>query len=185
MSTIQSNIIPLPLPANPTGVRRLVPEGTALQRGEHGVLRCTITGDRTYEGVTAVRLFPISYGDQFVSLRFTDEMDKEKEIGIIERLSDFPPETVKQVHESLDRHYHERVIRRIHKIKQRYGQLFFTVETDSGPVEFVMPWRHDRAEEYGAKGRVLLDSLNNRYLVPDLDALLPKEKQLLVSFIYW
>ena len=48
-----------------------------------------------------------------------------------------------------------------------------------------MPWRHDRAEEYGTQGRVLLDSLNNRYLIPDLDALTPKEKQLLVSFIYW
>ncbi|GEM_PF-2092595 len=181
----QTNIIPLPLPANPTGVRRLVPEGTVLQRGDHDSLRCTIAGDRTYDGVSAVRLFPISYGDQFVSLRYTDEADKEREIGIIERLADFPPQTIEEVHKSLQRHYHEQIIRRIHKIKQRYGQLFFQIETDSGSVEFVMPWRHDRAEEYGTQGRVLLDSLNNRYLIPDLDALTPKEKQLLVSFIYW
>ena len=185
MNKALSNIIPLPMPANPGGVRRLVPQGTSLHRSELGVLTCNIVGDRTYEGVTAVRLFPITFGDQFISLRYTDEADKDREIGIIERLQDFPSDAVQHILGSLDRHYHERVIQRILKVKQRYGQLFFTVATAAGVIEFVMPWRHDRAEEYGSQGRVLLDSLNNRYLIPDLEALVPKEKRLLLTYIYW
>ncbi|MBK8092980.1 MAG: DUF1854 domain-containing protein [Verrucomicrobiaceae bacterium] len=178
-----TNIISLP--PIPGTVRYLAPATTELRRGAHGTLNCDIAGDRVYEGVTAVRLFPITLGDQFISLRHTDEKDKDHEIGIIERLSEFPAETAREVLSCLNAHYHERIIQRIWKIKHQYGQLFFTVDTNAGKTEFVMPWRHDRAEEYGSKGRVLLDSLNNRYLIPDLEALAPKERHKLLTYIYW
>lgn len=178
-----TNIIPLP--PIPGTICYLQPATTTLSRGAHGMLRCEIAGIGSFDGVKAVRLFPITQGDQFISLRHTDEAEKDRELGVIEKLADFPPQAVSEVLACLSSHYHERVIQKIERIKHQYGQLFFTVETDAGRTEFVMPWRHDRAEEYGTKGRVLLDSLNNRYLIPDIEALPPRERRKLLTYIYW
>ena len=45
--------------------------------------------------------------------------------------------------------------------------------------------RQDRAEDYGTNGKVLLDALGNRYLVPDVSALPSADNRLFTSYIYW
>ena len=150
------------------------------------MMSCTVSGDSApYRGVSAVMLFPVSRPDEWVSLRFTDATDKDREIGVIEDLKTFPVEAQELIRESLARHYHEQRIESILSIKQRYGQLFIKVRTQRGEEEFVTPWRQDRAEDWGASGKVLLDALNNRYLIPDIYALKPKELRLLRTYIYW
>ncbi len=184
---MKSNIIPMPLP--PVSVvrdRLLEPSDITLHTGLHGLMECVLTSDdKVYHGVTAVLLFPISHPERFISLRYTNEEDKEHEIGIIGGLRTFPDEAVALVRASLARHYHEQCVHRVHRIKNEYGQLFFKVETQRGIEDFVMPWRQDRAEDYGTNGKVLLDALNNRYLIPDIDQLADKEKRLLLTYIYW
>jgi hypothetical protein len=148
-------------------------------------MECELATGQVYRGVSAVLLFPISHPDRFVSLRHTDTDEKEHEIGIIGGLATFPPDHLALLHASLARHYHEQRVHRVHQIKNEYGQLFFKVETQRGIEEFVMPWRQDRAEDYGHNGKVLLDALNNRYLIPNVDDLAEKEKRLLLTYIYW
>lgn len=48
-----------------------------------------------------------------------------------------------------------------------------------------MRWSQDRATEYGERGRVLIDLSDNRYLVPDLEALPAGERVLFQRYIYW
>ena len=48
-----------------------------------------------------------------------------------------------------------------------------------------MPWRYDRAEDYGTNGKVLLDAYDNRYIIPDLAQLPPADRRAFTSFIYW
>jgi len=183
---MKSNIIPFQAPASSVTVRRLHADTITLTRDSHEMLTCTISGDALpYRGVCAVLLFPISRPDEWVSLRFTDATDKDREIGIIEDLRAFPEDTQQLIRESLARHYHEQKIESIVSIQQRYGQLFFKVRTQRGEEEFVTPWRQDRAEDWGTSGRVLLDALNNRYLIPDMNALKPRELRLLRTYIYW
>ena len=183
---MKSNIIPFQAPASSMTVRRLSADTIKLTRDSHEMLTCTITGDALpYRGVSAVLLFPISRPDEWVSLRFTDATDKDREIGVIEDLRTFPRETQQLIRESLAQHYHEQRIEGIVSIQQRYGQLFFKVRTQRGDEEFVTPWRQDRAEDWGASGKVLLDALNNRYLIPDMSALKPGELRLLRTYIYW
>jgi len=183
---MKSNIIPFQAPASSMTVRRLSADTIKLTRDSHEMLTCTITGDALpYRGVSAVLLFPISRPDEWVSLRFTDATDKDREIGVIEDLRTFPRETQQLIRESLAQHYHEQRIEGIVSIQQRYGQLFFKVRTQRGDEEFVTPWRQDRAEDWGASGKVLLDALNNRYLIPDMNALKPGELRLLRTYIYW
>jgi hypothetical protein len=180
-----AKILPLRESFKPTEVRRLKPSETTLRCGQHELLECEIAGDGLYRGVTAVMLFPISHPDRWISLRHTDEADKEKEIGIIESLADFDESNQELVHQALAKHYHECVVTGVLSIKHKFGQLFFKVQTATGIKEFVTPWRSDRAEDYGLNGKVILDALNNRYLIPDMEQLNSKERRLVSTYIYW
>ena len=169
-----------------TGFRRLTPETTTIFEGAFSLLHCQVKGDATaYRGVWAVRMFPVTQPDAYVSLRYTDASDKEQEIGIIERLSDFPSAAQNLVRATLVKQYHQLTITRVLGITCNYGLLFFNVETTQGPCAFMMPWRQDRAEDCGSRGKVLLDSLDNRYIIPDVQALPPADRRTFLSYIYW
>jgi ATP-binding cassette, subfamily B, bacterial len=179
------NVIPMnPVPAH-LNVRRLDPDDVSFTIGDHSRLDCAVDGEQTYRGVSAVLLFPISQPNRWVSLRYVDNADKEREIGVIEDLADYPLPEQDLVRSSLGRHYHEHRVEEILAVKQVYGQLFFTIRTTRGRVEFVTPWRQDRAEDWGETGKVILDALNNRYLIPNVNSLKPAEQRLLRTYIYW
>ena len=176
---------PEPVPPLRPGVRRLMPETTTIFEGTLSVLHCAIKNDQLYRGVFAIRMFPVRHPARYISLHYTDMNDKDREIGVIEDLSVFPAEQQALVARDLTAHYCEKLIRRVFVVRYEFGLLFFEVETQSGREEFVMPWRGDRAEEYGDNGRVLLDALDNRYIIPDLAALPPADHARFTSFIYW
>ena len=167
------------------GLRRLTTADTKVFEGTFGLLHCEVQGEALYQGVFAVMLFPISQPDRFISLRHTDSQDKIGEIGVIEELSDFPPDQQRLVRENLAKHYHERIIRRVHEVKYRHGILYFTVETQLGQEQFLIPWKQERAEPYGAKGKVLLDAFDNRYVIPDVSALPAADQRKFTLYIYW
>jgi len=167
------------------GVRLLTPENTTLFEGTFSLMHCAVQGDTLYRGVFAVRMFPISQPDRYISLRYTDQRDKEQEIGIIVDLNAFPEPARQLVQANLLKHYHEQIITRVHRVENRFGLLFFEVETTRGRREFVMPWRGDRAEDYGPTGKVLLDAFDNRYIIPDLARLPPADRSTFTRFIYW
>ena len=167
------------------GVRLLLPDATTIFEGTFSLLHVAVKGDTLYRGVFAVTMFPIRHPDRFVSLRYTDDRDREQEIGIIEDLGVFPTEAQRLVRNALVKHYYEQTVSRIYKVDNRFGLLFFEVETQLGRREFVMPWRGDRAEDYGATGKVLLDAFDNRYIIPDLAALPTADRNAFTSYIYW
>jgi hypothetical protein len=173
------------------GVQRLTPETTKIFEGTFSLLHCRVRQhdwNEVYRGVFAVLLFPISHPDGFISLRYTDvvdDIDKIKEIGVIETLSAFPEDQQNLIRDSLARHYYEKIITRVHSVRCEYGLLFFDVETQEGREQFMMPWRQDRAEDFGASGKVLLDAHDNRYIVPDLASLPTVDRRRFTSYIYW
>ncbi|MCX7591553.1 MAG: DUF1854 domain-containing protein [Kiritimatiellae bacterium] len=168
-----------------TGVRRLEPKHLKLFEGVSTVLHCAIEGENVYRGVFAIRAFPVRYPDKYISLHYTDEKDKDVELGVIADPSSFSRDQQKLLARSLAAHYHERVITRIFDINYEYGMLFFDVEAGGVRTMFVMPWRGDRAEDYGDHGKVLLDARDNRYVIPDVRALPPADQRRFLSYIYW
>jgi ATP-binding cassette, subfamily B, bacterial len=48
-----------------------------------------------------------------------------------------------------------------------------------------MRWQGDKAHNFGTNGRMLIDSDENRYLIPDLQKLSETERRLFLRFIYW
>ncbi len=168
-----------------TQVRWLTPEVTHIFEGTYSLLHCTVKGDTLYRGVFAVRMFPVSYPDKFISLRHHDIEEKVREIGIIPDLNAHPAGAQKLVRASLERHYYEQIISGIHEVRNEFGLLFFDVQTQRGREQFIMPWRHDRAEDYSANGKLLLDVSDNRYIVPDVAELPPADRRRMTKYIYW
>jgi ATP-binding cassette, subfamily B, bacterial len=167
------------------GVRLLTPGNTNIFEGTFSLMHCAVKEDTLYRGVFAVMMFPITHPDQYISLRYTDKKDKEQEIGIIVDLEPFPELARQLVRANLVKHYYERIITRVYGVTNKFGLLFFEVETQRGRREFIMPWRGDRAEDYGANGKVLLDAFDNRYLIPDVSKLPPTDRSAFTSYIYW
>jgi hypothetical protein len=167
------------------GVRWLTPENARVFEGTYSLLHCQVVDDTLYRAVYAVMMFPISYPDRFISLRYTDMEDRAQEIGIIEDLSAFPEDAQRLVHISLQKQCHEKQILEIYEIKEQFGFLFFYVRTEDGWEKFTTPWRGDRAEDYSERGKVLLDAYDNRYVIPDVTALPPADRRRLTAYIYW
>ncbi len=168
------------------GVRLLTPVNTTIFEGTFSLLHCAVKDDTLYRGVYAVLMFPIRHIDRYISLRYTDVDDKEKEIGIIEELGIFPAEAQQLVRNTLVKHYYEQILTRVYSVKNDYGLLFFDVESQQlGRLQFVMPWRGDRAEDFGVNGKTLLDAFDNRYLIPDLAELPSADRDAFTSYIYW
>lgn len=168
------------------GVRLLTPENATIFEGTFSLMHCAVKGDNLYRGVFAVLMFPIRYTDQFISLRYTDLEDKDKEIGVIENLKGFPEEAQRLVRNTLVKHYYEQTLTRIYSVENQFGLLFFDVETQQlGRLQFVMPWRGDRAEDFGPNGKALLDAFDNRYIISDLAELPAADRNAFTAFIYW
>jgi hypothetical protein len=48
-----------------------------------------------------------------------------------------------------------------------------------------MRWQVDRAHDYGLNGKMLIDTDENRYLIPDVRDLSENERRMFQRFIYW
>jgi ATP-binding cassette subfamily B protein len=166
------------------GLRWLTPRETRLQRGERDTLQAAV-GEALYDGLFAVRALPATYPDQFISLRYADDDGQEHEVGLMRDLADWPAEDRALVEQALARRYFVRVITAIDSIESKYGLLMFQVQTDRGPVRFMMRHSHSQAQEHGENGKLLLDVDDNRYLIPDVDALPRRQHLLFRRYVYW
>ena len=169
---------------SPTQLRFLTPTMCRIHLGTHEALHVTVLNERIYGGVYAAYAFPVAHPDEYISLMHVGG-DEEMEIGIIRNLNEFPEDDAALVRQALTRRYFVHVIRHIREVGWKYGFVHMEVDTDKGPADFLMPWRHDRAFDYGRRGKVLIDVDDNRYLIPDLNALSAGELQEFRRYIYW
>lgn len=165
--------------------RWLTPDDSVIHLGNLGALHVTVKDEAIYGGVFAVRCRPVQYADRYISLRYFDSQKQEVEIGLIDRLSDWPAACQELIYQSLTKRYLLHTITAIERIELIGGYLHFVVQTDLGPQEFMMRWQGDRAYNYGTRGKLLIDTEENRYLIADVEALPENERNLFMRFIYW
>jgi ATP-binding cassette subfamily B protein len=139
----------------------------------------------TYRGVFAVNLFPATNPDDYISLRVWTRDGTEQEIGILRKLDEWPAEAQQLVRAALARRYWLQTISGVDQIKLELGHLNFEVRTDHGPRRFTMRWSQSQVQDFGERGKVLLDLDDNRFLVPDVEALSPRERDLFQRYVYW
>ncbi len=156
-----------------------------LRKGPHGSLEIELPDGKVHRGVFAARCFPATRPNDFISLRTCDRDGHEQELCILRHLDLWSASEQELVEAALARRYFLRKITGIDDIKLEFGYLTFRVRTEQGPAQFTMRWTQSQAQDFGAHGKVLLDVEDNRFLVPDLEALPPKERDLLQRFVYW
>ena len=80
------------------------------------------------------RAFPYELPEEFISV-----LDKDsKEHGIIRRISDFDEESAAIIRAELARKYFAPHITKINSLKERFGYLYWEVESDRGPLSFAI-----------------------------------------------
>jgi ABC-type multidrug transport system ATPase subunit len=165
-------------------VRWLVPGETVLKESAQNTLQVSV-GPEDYDGAFAVRALPATCPDRFISLRYTDVDLQDHEIGMVRDLNDWPVAAQKLLRGALARRYLIRAITGIDSIEAQYGLLNFRVQTERGSAQFTMRTNHSQAQDYGNRGKLLIDVDDNRYLVGDVDALPRSQQTLFRRFIYW
>jgi hypothetical protein len=163
----------------------LEPESVELSECRHGALEARFPDGAAHRSVFAVRCFPASRPDDFISLRVWDKDGNEHELGIVRDLVAWPARSRELLRSSLSRRYFLRRITGIDGIRLEFGHLLFDVRTDQGPARFTMRWNQSQTQDFGEGGKILLDTEDNRFLVPDVEALTATERELFQRYVYW
>ena len=134
-----------------------------------------------YDRIKVVRLFPFSDANKFISIREYGNGDKE--IGIIEDLSEMTEETQKILKKQLDLCYFTPVIEKIMSIKDEYGYAYFHVMTDRGECKFTINMGSNAVTKLSDTRLIIMDVDENRFEIRDVEALSQKEKRMLDMFL--
>jgi len=161
------------------------PDEIELHQGPYESLEVVLPDSTIHRGVFAVRCFPATKPDDFISLRISDRDGKEIELGVVRHLDRWSGRSQELLRAALARRYFLRRITGIDAIRVEYGYLRFGVRTDQGPMQFTMRGNQSHTQDFGSRGKVLLDLEDNRFLVPDVDELPYRERELLQRYVYW
>jgi ATP-binding cassette subfamily B protein len=166
-------------------VRWLRPDVAQVHLGSFNTLHVSVRKERSFGGVFAVRCMPVRHPRRYLSLRYLHPDGHEQEIGIIRDLAEWPEDAQRLIDESLRKRYFVQQVRTIEEIKQVGSYLHFRVETDLGPAQFTMRAQGEKAQEFGVGGKMLIDTDENRYLVPEVEALPERDRRMFKRYIYW
>jgi len=142
-------------------------------------------GDATYEEVRASLALPISDPEKYISLRIGATKGEEQEIGMIRDLAELDEGQKQLIRRELRKRYFMHVIYKLISVKEKFGFLYFEAETSKGLQKFAVRYEYNRVQEYSEFGRVILDTDDNRYIIPDLRKLDPDEYKMFTRYIYW
>jgi ATP-binding cassette subfamily B protein len=165
--------------------RWITPADAEITASSRGSIEFAFLDGPIYRGVFAVNLFPATNPSDYISLRIWNREGEEQEIGILRHLDQWPAEAQKLIRDALDRRYFLQTVTGVDNIRLEMGHLTLGVRTNHGPKEFTMRWAQSQVQDFGDRGKVLQDLDDNRYLVPDVSALPPSERDLFQRFVYW
>jgi hypothetical protein len=138
-----------------------------------------------YPRVTLRRGFPLSAKNTNLLVRLPDEeMDRGKELGILPDLQELNEASQAAVLRELALYYFVPAIRQILHIREEFGFLYWSVETDRGQKDFVMRDSPIGSVRRVSEGRYLIIDINQtRYEVPDLELLDTQSQDLLRRYL--
>ena len=156
------------------GSVEITAENTKFKRSPSGLVSLELTRPdgkiEEFERIVAIRCFPVTNPQEFVSVREPDSKKKGrgKEIGMIRRMADMPKETQELLNEELDRRYFTPEILRITGMKEKFGYSYWDVDTTAGRVTFVLnnPFSNIRVLEDNS---VFINDIDgNCFKIPDV-----------------
>ena len=167
------------------GIVWLSPSRHEFRIGTHGRIELWDDGARGAAGIFIVRTFPATQPDAYLSVRGWNESGEETELGLIRDLGEWPEASRAIVGTALKRRSLVRRIERVHDVKLGHGYLDFDVGTDVGRQAFTMRWTGSQAVDFGPDGKMLIDTEENRWAVPDIRALPAADREKFLHYVYW
>lgn len=142
-------------------------------------LRMEVIGDRIWIKVAVLRAFPLSCPNDHFSVRDGGGA----EIGILRTLEGLDAASRRVVEMELERRYMMSIIRRVRTVTERFGTVDWEVETNRGPCRFTTRDLREGVLRFGPNHFLLTDVENNRFEIPDLDALDPRSQAMLLRHL--
>ena len=142
-------------------MRFLEPAQLKIARTAGGVLALDIAGDEHYDHVDAYRVFPLSDGERWISLR----VHGGAEIGVIRHPEQLPEEQRRRLTEELERRYFAPRILSIESLVEKFGESHWRVVTSAGPCRFRVRSDHTQIREIAGGALLISDVDGNRYLL--------------------
>ncbi|MBN1580592.1 MAG: DUF1854 domain-containing protein [Anaerolineae bacterium] len=167
----------------------LEPEQIRFERRDD-TLSLTLSGDQDavqqhFPRVVLRSCFPVSQDKFYLSVRDTADEDGPQEIGIIRDWTQLADADRQAVSNELGLHYFVPRIHKVYEVKDEFGFLYWTVDTDKGHKEFVMRNNVIREAREIAPGHWLLIDVNQaRYEIENVSALDRPSQKLINRFLY-
>ena len=157
----------------------LEPAEVRLFHDGSGKVRMVVEDDRCYVDVRTARAFPLSLPDAYIGL-----LDgRDKVIGLIVDTAELDDESQRVIEDDLRRRYFTPTISRVHEAKEEFGAVYFDVETEFGPRQFVAKGLRDALEERGEGELLLTDVDGNRYRFENWTQLDPRSRRLMERLV--
>lgn len=122
-------------------------------------------------GLQPKRLFPFTRPDEYITLLTGDEGAPQKEGAVIKNVNELDPESKEAIESCFEEFYMIPKITRVVDTIFKFGSLRWIVETDRGPVEFRIRNMNSDIKMLDGKRMLVRDSNDNRYEIPDINAL--------------
>lgn len=139
----------------------------------------TLKDGTVLKGLEPRRLFPISNKTMYITLLDRDE----REIAFVRNLAELDDDSVAALNACFDEFYRIPRILRVLSCSEKSGGLVWRVETDRGIVKFRIANRYINIKKYEGNRVVIRDSNDNRYEIPDWEALDPHSRHITFPFM--
>ena len=138
-----------------------------------------------YPRVTLRRCFPLSaQNTSIIVCSPGEENEHGKEFGVLQNVDELESDSREAVVRELGLHYFVPVIKKIHTIREEFGFLYWSVETDRGQKDFIMRDSIISSTRRVSDGRWLIIDINQtRYEVRDIHALDSRSQDLLLRYL--
>lgn len=161
-----------------TAVRHLTPENTHFEETEGKMLNVTVEG-YTFERVQVHSSFPHTDPEKYISIRTREN----KEIGLIEKMSDFPQEQTEILIRQMKTRYFSPNITKIINVKDEFGYIHVAAETDCGECRFTVRGGGGSVIHPTANKYIITDVDGNRFIIPDVTKLPAKEYKMIDIYL--
>ncbi len=148
------------------------------QRDAEGHLILLDVDGQCHIGVTALRLFPLTAPDEWISIINSDG----QEVACLADLAQLPPDERELVSNELKRREFVPEILRVRSTSGNYIPSQWEVDTDRGPTRFILQDEKD-IRQLGPSQVLILDAHGIRYLVHQLQALDPVSRRIIERYI--
>lgn len=150
-------------------IEYLNPQELTFSLNDSGLITASLKGEDLGR-VAVLRMFPFEFEEEYLCVRYENyrRTDKECEVGIIRKLSDFPKQQQEIVRGELKKRYFVPDIVKVNEVKDEFGHTMWKTVTTAGEREFTVTDMSSNVINLGNNRIMLVDVYGNRYYIPDI-----------------